>query len=117
MTTFNQEEQFQLEMINRARMDPNAEAARLSQETKTSFDMNSGLAAGTITSAPKQVLAGNNTLASVAENHSSMILANGKLDQDPNVVTRPNPHEGVGDGTPLDRISKAGYVEAIPAFK
>ena len=46
-------EQLILEMINRARMDPEGEAARYG------ISLNQGLTAGTISSAPKQVLAFN----------------------------------------------------------
>ena len=66
MTTMTSAEQLILEMINRARMDPDGEAARLAQ-THPGFTLNEGLAAGTISSTPKQVLAGNNTLAGVAD--------------------------------------------------
>ena len=45
-----------LELINRARMYPAAEAARLG------IALNQGLAPGTISTAPKQVLAMNDLL-------------------------------------------------------
>ena len=59
-----------LELINRARMDPAGEAKRYG------ISLNEGLAKGTISSAPKQVLAGNDDLAQAAANHSKWMLAN-----------------------------------------
>jgi hypothetical protein len=59
-------EQLQLELINRARLDPVAEAARLG------IDLNEGLAAGTISAAAKQPLVGlQGGLHDVAYLHTS----------------------------------------------
>ena len=69
MTTMAAPEQLLLEMINRARLDPAGEAARLG------IDLNEGLAAGTISLDPKQPLAGNNLLAQAAEGHSNVMLS------------------------------------------
>ena len=71
MTTFTPEEQLQLEMINRARLDPTTEA------TNNGITLNQFIdpaKSGTIQPDPKQPLAGNNTLESVARNHSNQIL-------------------------------------------
>src|SRR5438105_2361486 len=57
-------EQYLVELINRARMDPSAEAARLG------IALNEGLAAGTISTAAKQPLAINPNLTDAAGKHS-----------------------------------------------
>ena len=62
------QEQLMLELINRARMDPAGEAAR------QGISLNQGLAAGTISTAPKQVLAMNDQLVVAADNHSKWML-------------------------------------------
>jgi Ca2+-binding RTX toxin-like protein len=67
---FSAEEQYMLELINRARLDPDAEAAR------QGIGLNDGLAAGTITSAAKGVLAPNDKLELAAEYHTDWMLAN-----------------------------------------
>jgi hypothetical protein len=58
-------EQYILELINRARANPGAEAARLG------IDLNQGLAAGTISTAAKQPLAFNPLLIDAARGHSA----------------------------------------------
>ena len=59
MAANSAQEQLMLELINRARMNPAAEAAR------QGIDLNQGLAPGTISAAPKQVLAMNDLLVAV----------------------------------------------------
>ncbi len=61
-------EQLLLELVNRARANPNAEAARYG------IGLNDGLAPGTISSNPKQPLAPNQLLVGVAEAHSQDML-------------------------------------------
>ena len=56
MAAFSAQEQLMLEMINRARLDPKAEAARLG------ISLNQGIAAGAISSSAKQPLAPNELL-------------------------------------------------------
>src|SRR4051794_36660045 len=63
-------EQYMLELLNRARSDPSAEAARLG------ISLNEGLASGTITSTSKQPLAFNANLIDAARNHSTWMIAN-----------------------------------------
>ena len=58
------QEQLMLELINRARMNPAAEAAR------QGIALNKDLAPNTISTAPKQVLAMNDKLVIAADNHS-----------------------------------------------
>ena len=102
MTTMAAPEQLLLEMINRARLDPAGEAARLG------IDLNEGLAAGTISLDPKQPLAGNNLLAQAAEGHSNVMLSSKVLEDAPGPTWR-NPHTQAGDGTPGQRIAAQGY--------
>ena len=65
MAGFTAHEQLMLELINRARLDPAGEAARYG------IALNEGLASGTISSTPKQVLAGNEQLGAAAVRHSN----------------------------------------------
>ena len=88
MTTMAAPEQLLLEMINRARLDPAGEAARLG------IDLNEGLAAGTISLDPKQPLAGNNLLAQAAEGHSNVMLSSKVLEDAPGPNLAEPPHSG-----------------------
>lgn len=63
-------EQLLLELINRARLDPPAEAAR------QGISLNQGLTAGTISTAPKQPLAPHQALINAARAHSQDMLDN-----------------------------------------
>jgi len=90
--TVSAAEQYLLELINRARLDPQAEAARYG------VSLNTGLAAGTISGTPVQVLAHNTELERAAVDHSEWMLA-----------TNTFSHEGVGGSDPGDRIEAAGY--------
>ena len=85
-------EQYLLELTNRARLDPLAEAARYG------IDVNQGLAAGTITAAPKEVLAPNEQLSTSAEGHSQWMIDNDLFQ-----------HAGPGGNDAGDRIQDAGY--------
>lgn len=85
-------EQFLLELINRARLDPLAEAAR------QGITLNTGLADGTITAAPRQVLAPNAIIQSASDTHSDWILDTGTFS-----------HIGVNGSTPGQRMQWAGY--------
>ncbi len=86
-------EQYMLELVNRARLDPAAEAARFG------IALNAGLAPGTIDPSAKQVLAPNDLLEDSASNHSLWMLATNTFD-----------HTGVGNSTPGDRMANSGYV-------
>ncbi len=88
-------EQYQLELINRARLDPVAEAARLG------INVNEGLAPGTISIAAKQPLAGlpASALHDIAVDHTRHMINVDQLR-----------HEGIGDGTPESRIDGKGIV-------
>ena len=87
------QEQLFLELINRARLDPAGEAARFG------IDLNQGLAPGTITAAPKQVLAFNPFLNAAADSHSTWMLTQDVFS-----------HTGAGGSDPGDRMGDAGYV-------
>lgn len=92
MATFTIYEQLLLELMNRARLDPAGEAARLG------IDLNAGLAPGTISVATKPALAPNNAVATAARNHSQHMINVDKFN-----------HADIGDGTPTSRMTGAGY--------
>ncbi len=79
-------EQLFLELINRARLDPAAEAARL------------GVSLGTITTTQKQPLAFNTKLNDAADAHSAWMLAADVFS-----------HTGSGGSSPYARMQAAGY--------
>src|SRR5438132_7670751 len=86
-------EQYLVELINRGRANPTAEA------TRYGIDLNEGLAAGTISTAAKQPLAINPNLTDAARKHSVSMLSTGVFDH-----VEPN-------GTdPGDRMTNAGYI-------
>lgn len=85
-------EQYLLELMNRARLDPVAEAARMG------IDLNAGLAVGQISGISKQVLAPNAILESVAINHSLWMLNTDIFS-----------HTGINGTSPDMRIKAAGY--------
>lgn len=85
-------EQYLVELINRDRADPANAAARYD------VDLNEGLAAGTISAAPKQPLAINPFLTDAAQQHSDYLLAN-------NILS----HAGAGGTTPGQRMAASGY--------
>jgi Ca2+-binding RTX toxin-like protein len=102
MTANTAQEQLMLELINRARMDPAAEAARLG------ISLNQGLPSGTISSTPKQVLAMNDDLVEAADNHSDWMLTNDQFSHT-ELSTFPSGRTGLN---PDDRMEAAGYVFA-----
>lgn len=86
------QEQLLIELINRARLDPNGEAARYGAS------LNQGLSAGTIASAPYAPLASNVDLSEAAANHSSWML-------DADVFS----HTSVNGSNAGRRMQDAGY--------
>lgn len=86
------EEQLVIEMINRARANPAAEAARLG------IDLNQDLTPGTISTAPKQPLAPHPLLIDVAAAHSQDMIDRDFFD-----------HENPDGDDPGDRLNEAGY--------
>ncbi|MCR6499670.1 CAP domain-containing protein [Shinella sp. CPCC 101442] len=99
MANMTPQEQLMLELVNRARMDPAGEAKR--------FDiaLNEGVPTDrTISTAPKQVLAGNDALARSADKHSQWMLGNNRFEHQETANT-----PGFTGVTPSDRIKAAGY--------
>ena len=92
MANLTSAEQLFIELVNRGRLDPAGEAARLH------IALNEGLAAGTISTASKQPLAPNGSLHTAARGHSQYMIDTDTFG-----------HEGIGDGTPGSRIEGAGY--------
>jgi len=85
-------EQYLIELINRARLDPAAEAQRYG------VSLNQGLSSGTINTKAKQVLAPNSDLEQAAVGHSNWML-----NQD--IFS----HTGAGGSTAGARMQDAGY--------
>jgi Ca2+-binding RTX toxin-like protein len=93
------EEQLVLELINRARLNPAAEAARLGLSS-----LNEGVpAAQRISTAAKQPLAPDAALALAADRHTLHMLAVDKFN-----------HLGIGDFDPQTRMRNAGYAFVLP---
>lgn len=92
MSNLTPYEQYYLELINRGRADPIAEAARYG------IDLNQGISGTQISSAAKAPLAANNMLNNAAADHSIWMLNTNTFD-----------HTGVGGSSPGDRIEDAGY--------
>jgi len=75
-------EQYYLELVNRARANPNGEVARLNAEvwgdtgSTVPANLNEGLAPGTISAAPKPPLAFDTRLIDSASDYSDRLLAN-----------------------------------------
>lgn len=90
-------EQYILELINRARANPGAEAARLG------IGLNDGLPAGTLSNTPEQPLAFNPDLIAAAQGHSVWMLTNNTFS-----------HTGVNGSSPGDRMTTAGYHFVVP---
>ncbi|MDG1894856.1 MAG: GEVED domain-containing protein [Fuerstiella sp.] len=93
-STFTPEEQLILELVNRARADPAAEAAL------QGIDLNQGLAPRTISTDAKQPLAPNNLLRTAADGHTADMFARGFF-----AHTSPAP----GSTTSSQRVTNAGY--------
>jgi serralysin len=87
------QDQYMLELLNRARLNPQAEADRL-----LGGNLNEGLAAGTISTAPKQAVAFNLNLFNAAQGHSQWQLANNTFS-----------HTGANGSSSADRVTASGY--------
>jgi uncharacterized protein YkwD len=90
-------EQYMLELINRARANPSAEAARFN------LNLNEGLEPATISPYPKQPLAFNFYLNDSARTHAQWMLDTDLFQ-----------HQGPGGNRPSDRARDAGYVLTPP---
>lgn len=82
-----------VELINRARANPEAEAARYG------IGLNDGISGTPLTATPKQPLAHNLFLVDAARKHSQWML-------DADIFS----HTGVNNSTPTERMAGAGYV-------
>src|SRR5688572_18022424 len=98
MANFTAHEQLMLELINRARMDPAAEAKRYD------ISLNEGPPSKTISSSPKEVLAGNDAIGEAADNHNAWLMANDQLSHSEVAGT-----EGFTGVSHVDRMNFAGY--------
>lgn len=88
-----------LELINRARMDPDGEAKRFG------IKLNEGVSnADAISSSSKQVLAGNDFLQDAANSHSKWMLKNNEFQHNEQRNT-----SGFTGVNPADRMDAAGY--------
>src|SRR4051812_3300008 len=85
-------EQYMLELINRARANPSAEASSFE------IDLNEGLTAGTITTDAKQPLAFNVALITSSRGHSQWMIDNNTFS-----------HTGANGSDPGDRMGDAEY--------
>ena len=85
-------EQFFLELMNRARLNPEAEAAL------QGITLNQGIAAGTLDNSQRQVLAINPFINQAADGHSNWMRAN-------NIFS----HTGSGGSSAQTRMSVEGY--------
>lgn len=85
-------EQYLLELINRARLEPLAEAARYG------ISLNTGLQPGQLGAQARQVLAPNALLENAAVGHSQWMLAADVFS-----------HTGSGGSSPFDRMTAQGY--------
>jgi serralysin len=88
-------ETYFLELINRARAQPQAEASRLG------IGLNDSLAAGTISTAAKQPLAFSTFLNSAADRHTASMLAGNYFD-----------HTGSDGSSASQRVFAAGWTSA-----
>ena len=95
MADLTAREQYMLELINRARLDPRGEASRYG------ISLNEGVSSSkTISSASKQALAGNDALGLAAARHSDWMI-------DKDVFSH---FENAGPFySPFDRMNNAGY--------
>ena len=86
------QEQLMLELVNRARLDPVAEAARLG------IDLNAGLAPGTIVPGARPPLVFHERLLTAARGHAGWMLS-----------AQVFSHTGQGGSTARQRMEAAGY--------
>lgn len=90
-------EQYVVELINRARANPGAEAARYG------IDLNEGLRTGTISDTARQPVAVNPNLTDSARKHSQWMIDHDTFS-----------HTGAGGSDPGDRMAAGGYAFNAP---
>lgn len=88
-------EQYLIELLNRDRADPVGAAARYG------VDLNEGLPAGTISTAPKQPLAVNSAANGASHDFAEYLRGNNLFQ-----------HTGAGNSSPGDRLVAASYATA-----
>ena len=93
------QDQYMLELINRGRANPQAEA-----NEHLNGDLNEGLSSDKISTDAKQPLAFNLNLNAAAEGHSQWLLDNNKFQ-----------HKGEGGTNSRDRMENAGYTFTNPS--
>ncbi|MFD1344800.1 CAP domain-containing protein [Litorisediminicola beolgyonensis] len=91
--TFSAAEQYMLELVNRARLDPKGEIKRYDISS-----VNDDLPAGTLSTQTKQVLAPEALLHASSQAHSGWMLDNDVFS-----------HTGAGGSSSNDRMREAGY--------
>jgi len=103
-------EQYYLELVNRARANPNGEVTRLSsspwgddEENPVPANLNEGLAPGTISASAKQPLAFDTRLIDSASDYSDFLLATEQFSHTAN-------------GTASTRMTSAGYSFTSPSI-
>ncbi len=99
MTQPSAQDQYMLELVNRGRANPQAEAERY-----LNGDINQGLSAGTISTEAKQPLAFNLNLNTAAKDHGQYLLDNNLFD-----------HTGEGGTNSRQRMQAAGYTFTNPS--
>ncbi len=92
MASFSSYEQLLLELVNRARLDPNGEAQTYG------IALNAGLPAGTLSGVAKQVLAPQSLLNNSARGHSQWMINTDIFS-----------HTGSSGSDPGQRMTSAGY--------
>lgn len=101
-------EQYYLELVNRARANPNGEVSRLSGEVwgdtgnPRPASLNEGLAPGTISASAKQPLAFDTRLIDSASDYSDLLL---DIEQ----------FTHTANGTAMSRMTAAGYIFSAPS--
>ena len=94
------QEQLLLELINRARANPSAEA------TRQGIDLNAGLAPGTISTAAKQPLAPHQSLVNAAQQHSQDMINRDYFDHTTNGTLNGAPERAQANGYPSSSVGE-----------
>jgi hypothetical protein len=100
-------EQYMLELLNRARANPDAEVTRTGLS-----DLNEGPPATAITNTAKQPLAFNQTLITVARDHVAWSFNTNDFDHYEGSAPVPNTVNWTGD-SPTNRANNAGYSGSV----
>lgn len=98
--TMTDQEQLMLELINRARANPGAEAAR------QGIDLNAGLAPGTISNTPKQPLAPHQSLITASGAHALDMLNRDYFDHTTQGTLNGPPQRAQANGYPTSSVGE-----------